>query len=384
MSLQALPVELFLLVAGNLGLQDTRSLLLTGRKFAWSLSKSILDFAVGKRGHSMTALHLAAINGDREAVELVLSKASSIEVAVSNSDGVLEVLTTPIPKDRLDSTVQSLVRAGAASVVRSSECGQTALHYAAESGHAVMVKRLLDHGVADSEDTSGRWAIHHAAAKDHGDVIRQLVSKGCRSYEAVLTRSGDTALHLAAQCGNVSVVRILLEEFHWDVNLRGEGLKTSLHIAAASNNRPLARLLLSHKADTMLRSTNGELAAEVAYSLLDQELDWIKMVKLIESADIHIRCQDGETALHRAARSGSVKMVRSLLNSGAHIDAQDKGGRTPLHSAYTAEVAFELLERGANDSLKNGSGLRAIDVSRGSEDGRSRSIFDLFVGLGRE
>lgn len=383
MSLQALPVELFLAVAGNLGLQDARSLLLTGRKFAWNLSKGILDFAVGKRGHSMTALHLAAINGDREVVELVLSSTSSIEVAVSNQDGVLEILTTPISGNKLDSTVQFLVGAGAASVVRSSGCGQTALHYAAESGHEVMVRRLLDHGVADCADTSGRWAIHHAAAKGHESVIRQLVLKSGRPYETVLTRLGDTALHNAAQYGHMNVVRVLLDEFHWDVNFAGQGLKTPLHIAAAMNDRRLAKLLLEHKADTMLRNADGEVPAEVAYNL-DQDPDWIRMVKLIESANIHILCPDGETALHRAARLGSVKMVRSLLNSGAHIDAQDKGGRTPLHCAYTAEVAFELLQRGADDSLKTRSGLRAIDMSRGVEDDRSRSIFDLFVGLGHE
>lgn len=376
-------MELFLVVAGNLGLQDTRSLLLTGRKFAWSLSKGILDFATGKRGHSMTALHLAAVNGDREVVKLVLTKTGLINVTVPNLDGVPEVLTTPISEDKLSNTIESLVRAGAASVVRSSEGGQTALHYAAESGHEVMVKRLLDHGVADCEDTSGRWAIHHAAANGYEGAIRQLVLKGGRSYETVLTRSGDTALHHAAQYGHTNVVQVLLEEFRWDVNLTGQDLKTPLHIAAASNHRQMVKLLLKHKANTTLKDATGEVAAEVAYNL-EQEPDWITMVKLIESADIHIQCPDGETALHRAARLGSVKMVRSLLNSGAHIDAQDKSGRTPLHCAYTAEVAFELLERGADDSLKTHSGLRAIDMSRDSEDVRSTSIFEMFVGLGRE
>lgn len=383
MSLQSLPVELFLVVAGNLGPQDTRSLLLTGRKFAWNLSQGILNFAVGECGHSMTALHLAAANGDREVVKLILSKTSLIDITVPNSDGVLEVLTTPIPDEKLSSTIECLVRAGGASVVRSSECGQTALHYAARSGHEVMVKRLLGHGVADSGDTSGEWAIHYAAASGHEDVVRQLVLKGGHSCEAVLTRLGDTALHRAVQHGRTGVVRVLLEEFHWDVNPAGQYLRTPLHIATASNHQQLVKLLLRHKADTTLKNADGEVAAEVAYSL-EQEPDWIKMVKLIESADIHIQCPDGETALHRAARLGSVKMVRCLLNSGAHIDAQDKGGRTPLHCAYTAEVAFELLDRGADDSLKACSGLRAIDMLRDSGDARSTSIFEMFVGLGRE
>lgn len=383
MSLQSLPVELFLVVAGNLGLQDARSLLLTGRKFAWNLSQGILNFAVGELRHSMTALHLAAANGDREVVKLVLSKTSLIDITVPNSDGVLEVLTTPISDEKLGSTIECLVGAGGASVVRTSESGQTALHHAAMSGHEVMVKRLLGHGVADSGDASGEWAIHHAAAKGHMGAVRQLVLKGGRSCETVLTCLGDTALHRAARHGRTGIVRVLLEEFHWDVNLAGQRLETPLHIATASNHKQLVKLLLRHKADTTLKNADGEVAAEVAYSL-EQEPDWIKMVKLIESADIHIRCPDGETALHRAARLGSVKMVRSLLNSGAHIDAQDKGGRTPLHCAYTAEVAFELLNRGADDSLKTCSGLRAIDMLRGSEDARSTSIFEMFVGLGRE
>ena len=56
--------------------------------------------------------------------------------------------------------------------------------------------------------------------------------------------------------------------------------------------------------------------------------------------------QNGETALHIAARYGQLKMVTALLAEGADPTWQSKAGETPLHVAVRYchwEVADELL-----------------------------------------
>ena len=56
--------------------------------------------------------------------------------------------------------------------------------------------------------------------------------------------------------------------------------------------------------------------------------------------------QNGETALHIAARYGQLKMITALLAEGADPTWQSKSGETPLHVAVRYchwEVADELL-----------------------------------------
>lgn len=46
----------------------------------------------------------------------------------------------------------------------------------------------------------------------------------------------------------------------------------------------------------------------------------------------------GETALHLAARYARADAAKRLLDAGADTNAQDHSGRTPLHTAVTADA----------------------------------------------
>ena len=68
-------------------------------------------------------------------------------------------------------------------------------------------------------------------------------------------------------------------------------------------------------------------------------------------ADINEKDEAGWIPLHWAAFNGSEAVVRLLIKSGAHKEAQGKDGRTPLHIAVFnghEAVARLLIESGAN------------------------------------
>lgn len=67
-----------------------------------------------------------------------------------------------------------------------------------------------------------------------------------------------------------------------------------------------------------------------------------------------------QTLLHLAARHGSLKVLKYLIERGASIDIRDSNGNTPAHIAAThhQEEALQLLfDSGADRSLENKDNL---------------------------
>ena len=66
------------------------------------------------------------------------------------------------------------------------------------------------------------------------------------------------------------------------------------------------------------------------------------------------------TPLHEAAREGHKDVVQMLLDEGADLNVEDKGGYTPFYMAFEhdhKDVEQLLLEKGAKPHLVNsGSG----------------------------
>ena len=165
---------------------------------------------------------------------------------------------------------------------------------------------LLDSPVAD-------------AAMD-GDIeaVRALLTEGAD----VNAPQGDgmTALHWAAEAGDVEMVGMLL---YAGANLQGVtrlGDYTPLHLASkAGKDRVVARLLEAG-ADPSAYTTTGEV-----------------------------------TPLHFAAASGSVATVEALLDHGADVDVTESvRGQTPLMLAAgrnRVAVVQLLLDQGADPSI---------------------------------
>ena len=82
--------------------------------------------------------------------------------------------------------------------------GWTALHHAADAGHAPAVTFLLEAG-ADIDkytlDYANHTALHLAVTKRFYDVVDILLAAGVNTEVYTKTSCGGTALHLAAAIG---------------------------------------------------------------------------------------------------------------------------------------------------------------------------------------
>ena len=88
--------------------------------------------------------------------------------------------------------------------------GETALHYAAQSGDQRMMQALLYYKAAiDPRDQFGNTPLHWAAQRGNTAVLQMLID--AKAAIDPQNRQGVTPLMMAAKAGNAPAVRLLLK-----------------------------------------------------------------------------------------------------------------------------------------------------------------------------
>ncbi len=166
----------------------------------------------------------------------------------------------------------------------------------------------------------------------------------------------------AARMDDAICIRALIAR-GFDVNtLEADRYDTALIIAVRERASKVFRVLIDTPGiDVDARSRNGDTALMVAAFLPDA----VAVQALLErGAEVN---RPGWTPLHYAASSGSILVIRVLLDHHAYIDAESPNKTTPLMMAARAgrrEAVQYLLDEGADLSLKNEAGLNAADFAR--------------------
>ncbi len=154
-----------------------------------------------------------------------------------------------------------------------------------------------------------------------------------------------------------------------------ERFDTGLILAVRQKSPKVFNLLLQHpEVNLDARSQNGDTALMIAAF----QSDTASAIALIaKGAEIN---RPGWTALHYAAASGSLAIIRHLLDESAFIDAESPNKTTPLMMAARGghdEAVSLLLAEGADVLLTNEAGLTAADFARAQGFGAlARSLDD--------
>ena len=157
------------------------------------------ELASGRDENGNSPLLIAAYYGRTAMVRAILDKGVRPSVFEACAAG-------------LAGDVARLLKENPKLVHERSHDGWTPLHLAAFFGRLELVKMLLDSGapmLAVSNNNESNLPINAAAAGKRNDVVRLLVERGCPP-DARASDQGYTALHLAANNGNVELVEFLL------------------------------------------------------------------------------------------------------------------------------------------------------------------------------
>jgi ankyrin repeat protein len=258
-------------------------------------TEQVIAGLVGGGGGGLTALVLAAREGDLESAKLLLDAGADV-------NQVTEYGWTPLltaTNNRHYKLARYLIERGA-DVNRANKGGWTPLYLA-----------------TDNRNIEGGDFPVHRPDMDHLDYIRILLDHGAdpnaRIKDNTLTRTIFT-MQWFFEAGATAFVR-----------------------AAQSSDIELMRLLLSHGADPLSATDFGDTALTAAAGI-----GWVEGVTYEHSAAHNIEAvrlllelgldpnaanRDGRTPLMAAAMKGRNEVVQMLVDRGAKLDTRDKGNR---------------------------------------------------------
>jgi serine/threonine-protein phosphatase 6 regulatory ankyrin repeat subunit B len=315
----------------------------------------------------MTALMLAASSGEAEICEMLVKQGCSLDLEDKKNETAMSYAVKGLDSDRhmFHNHVRRIIRnkrkarAEKDSLVKEY---RNRLIVKKRQDRLKIVRMLLERGARTGSGT-GNAVLTYASRTGHADVVKLML-------EFVKDISAEPDIFIHAVHGNSSeVVRLLLEAPMGKQlvnNTVKTGGKTPLMMAAAKGNREICRLLIEAGADVNLADVwGGTPLQEACY--------WghlaVAGLLLKSGAGINNAERRGLTPLMRSASRGNTAIVKLLLSKNADVHATTKSGNTALMEAVKAfeekaDLVKLLLEKGVEVNHKNNAGKTALAIAR--------------------
>lgn len=212
------------------------------------------------------------------------------------------------------------------------------LYVAANFSLPSVVSMLLSNNVSPNQEGGFlNYPIFVAIAEENLEVLVMLLRAGADVNVKLL--DGRTPLHYAARERNLPVVRLLVE---WKADVTGEAQGITPLVTALTWCRWGLQFRLEAELVRLLSNDGKEIAIVQEAFVLAVEYDDFNSAKILvqvsDQSVLNFQDPDGNTRLHIAVNHGKEK-----------------------------RVSF-LLEAGADDSITNTAGFRAIDLAAKAEN----------------
>jgi len=316
--------------------------------------------------YGVTALSLAADNGDSLTLQTLVKAGASIRTAEATLPDHQTLLMRVARTGRVDA-IKALVAAGDDVQARETRTGTTAVTWAATYNRGNAVRALAEAG-ADLNLTSTVTAYPHT---QNGVLLTGPEDGVSYVGQTVLPRGGWSAAMFAAREGAADAIRAL-GDAHANLNAVDPEGTSALIIAVINGQYEAMAALLEKGADPNVADIKG-------------------MTPLYAAVDMHtLATTFGRPDPPRTVTDGSVNAVRRLLAAGANPNARLKGavlkrvydagdnrlgeGATPLMRAARggdAAVMRLLLAGGADPTLMQKSGNNPILLAAAASAGRN-------------
>uniref|UniRef100_A0A3B3ZAA5 Poly [ADP-ribose] polymerase n=1 Tax=Periophthalmus magnuspinnatus TaxID=409849 RepID=A0A3B3ZAA5_9GOBI len=346
-----------------------------------------------------TALHRAALAGHIQTCKLLLSFGADPSIvslqgftaAQMGNEAVQQILNN-VPTRNSDVDYRFLEAAKAGDLdtqlctPQNVNCRDlegrhsTPLHFAAGYNRVAVVEYLLHHGADVHAKDKGLVPLHNACSYGHYEVAELLVRHGASVNVADLWKF--TPLHEAAAKGKYEICKLLLKhgadpskknrDGNMPLDMVKDGdtdiqdlLRGDAALLDAAKKGCLARVQkLCSPENINCRDTQGRNSTPLhlaGYNNLE-----VAEYLLEHGADVNAQDKGGLIPLHNAASYGHVDIAALLIKYNTCVNATDKWAFTPLHEAAQkgrTQLCALLLAHGADPTMKNQEGQTALDLA---------------------
>ncbi|KAG7464357.1 inversin isoform X1 [Solea senegalensis] len=266
---------------------------------------------------------------------------------------------------------------------REDQFGRTPLMYCVLADRLDCAEILLKAGASvNKADHSQRTALHLAAQKGNVRFLKLLLSRGANWLQKDLEEM--TPLHLATRHPSPKALALLLKHIGpGEVDTQDKNKQTALHWSAFYNRPEHVRLLIKHDSNIGIPDSEGKIPLH--WAAHSQELSATQTVRcILEAAPTEslLNWQDyeGRTPLHFAVADGNEAVVEVLTSyGGCNVTAYDNLFRTPLHWAALlghAKIVHLLLERNSSGTIPSDSqGATPLHYGAQSNNAETVGVF---------
>ncbi|XP_065071133.1 poly [ADP-ribose] polymerase tankyrase-2-like isoform X2 [Rhopilema esculentum] len=358
--------------------------------------KAVVEFLIrkgadvnAKNKEKITPLHMAAENGHSDMVTLFLKNGAEVNALDNLGQAPLHrsaknghvAICEFLLDNGADSALSSLQGYTAAQISTdavkailqasqepTSKDADKQILEAAKSGDMDILKSLVTSQNVNCQDVDGRHStpLHFAAGYNRLNVVMFLLQNGADVHAK--DKGGLVPLHNACSYGHYEVAELLVK-YGANVNASDLWKFTPLHEAAAKGKFDICKLLLGHGADANKKNRDGHTPLDLVKECFPDVIDLLrgdaalleaakkgnmpKVMKLVTRDNINCRDTQGRnsTPLHLAAGYNHLEVAEFLLEKGADVNAQDKGGLIPLHNASSyghVDIAALLIKYKGN------------------------------------
>jgi ankyrin repeat protein len=302
-----------------------------------------------------TPLDLAVMAGYPDITAFLLTQAAD--------KGIILSLNSIKPLCKVAATgqtriLQLLIRTGLYTS-RLNEAKTTMLRTAAASGFDEIIQLLLEDSELDvnSRNIIGITAYHFAVSQGNSSTCELLAA---RADVNMPTADGLSAIHLAAQYGQLRTLRSLLKT---SAPTKKEAREPEKGLGVDQMQEVRFEDGRSH--DHLIFDASTETMSPLHLAALYGHLDVLK--ELLKHEQYNSQ-RDRAIALLQAATGGWTKIVEELLQSDITMAMKDTAENTALHIAaqrQSSEISKLLLD------LRTESGARVFDVNAANSGGET-------------
>jgi ankyrin repeat protein len=256
--------------------------------------------------------------------------------------------------------------------------GQTPAHYASAHGRLDCLRFLIEdkHCDVNTKDKFCMSLLHIACENGQIEIIRYLFD---RRVEIATDNLGRTPLGVAAQKGQLQVVRLMGSQNPAILTQIDDCGRSLLHLAAASGLAEEIELLKAvHDLNPNALDAFG--MAPIHYAASRDLREAIAALLTFPGVDKTLRDADGDFAIHIAARFGAGRALSALISPNTDENSpRNAEGKTPLILAVEngqPVAVLELVRAGASETETDGNGMEAKFLVKGSLASVIRQILD--------